>query len=276
MTREHGLVLAARGGLLTVVGSEVVQVVSAPSPPGWSLLTAGGGAVIVATAIGGLVLREEGARGGRLRSALRQVLPSGRGKEMLSNELDALRSLGLWVRGRKVDVRPGDQPVDYHRSLRTTILALVGLSVLEIMLVHLLIPIAWLRVVLLLLGVYGSVFAMAYLAGLAVRPHVFTAQGILLRFGSNHALRLSWCQVESLGPRLASRRNPSGLAIADGVASLAVGGSTNLALRLNAPLHLVMKDAEVLVHEVRFYADDPGAAVAGAARARKAAEPGDD
>ena len=240
VTREHGLVLAARGGLLTVVGSEVVQVVSAPSPPGWSLLTAGGGAVIVATAIGGLVLREEG-----------------------------------WVRGHMVDVRPGDQPVDYHRSLRTTILALVGLSVLEIMLVHLLIPIAWLRVVLLLLGVYGSVFALAYLAGLAVRPHVFTAQGILLRFGSNHALRLSWCRVESLGPRLASPRNSSGLAIADGVASLAVGGSTNLALRLNAPLHLVVKDAEVLVHEVRFYADNPGAAVAGAARARKSAEPGD-
>ena len=60
MTRKHGLVLAARGGLLTVVGSEVVRVVSAPSPPGWSLLTAGGGAVIVATAIGGLALTRRG------------------------------------------------------------------------------------------------------------------------------------------------------------------------------------------------------------------------
>ena len=86
---------------------------------------------------------------------------------------------------------------------------------------------------------------------------------------------MTWCQVQSLGARLARPRNLSGLALADGVASLAVGGSTDLALRLNAPLHLVVKDPEVLVHEVRFYADDPGAAVAGAVRARKSAEAGD-
>lgn len=171
------LILAARGGLLALVGSELVQVLSAPSPPRWSLLTAGTGAVIALAALTLLVVRADRTASGRFRSALKNVLPSARGSALLRKEVTALSSLWTWAQRGLVDVRDDEQPVKYHRGLRTTILVLVGVSILEIVLVHSLVPVPWLRVLLLLLGIYGSVLALAFLASLAVRLHVVRAHG---------------------------------------------------------------------------------------------------
>ena len=266
MKDYRALAFTARCGVGAALVSEVLLLVSVTGllvTPSWLSALLIGGLVLAAASTLLIAASGSGTPGERLRAAVGQVLSSGRAVGLLAKELRVLGSLGPWLRGQRVGVGPSDHTIGYHSGLRTTVLVLVGLSLGEVVLVHLLLPWPWLQAVLFVLGLYGAVLALAFLANLAVRPHVVRTDGVLLRSGAEHEIAVGWSQIASVCVRPASPSRSSGLHVADSVASLPVSGTTNVALRLGHPLLIAGGE----VNELRFFADEPATACTQIARA---------
>ena len=262
----RALAFTARCGLGAALVSEALLLVSVTGlllTPSWLPALLIGGLVLAAASTLLIAASGSGTPGERLLAAVGQVLSSGRAVGLLAKELRVLASLGPWLRGQRVGVGPSDHTIGYHSGLRTTVLVLVGLSLGEVVLVHLLLPWPWLQAVLFVLGLYGAVLALAFLANLAVRPHVVRTDGVLLRSGAEHEIAVGWSQIASVCVRLASPSRSNGLHVADSVASLPVSGTTNVALRLGHPL--LIGGGEVT--ELRFFADEPATACTQISRA---------
>jgi hypothetical protein len=118
------------------------------------------------------------------------------------------------------------------------------------------------RAVILGIDVYGILVGLAVMAACATRPHVVGEHELRIRYGAFFDLRIP---RELVGPvRLARNYNEPGLvSVEDGTLAAAVSSQTNLIAELTAPVIAVRplgRRAEV--HTVRFFADDPAAALA--------------
>ena len=142
----------------------------------------------------------------------------------------------LWLFRRR---RQGAGQFSYHRrSWGGALLILVLLTVpVEIFVVELLVPWAWLRWVLLIAALYGVLWFGGLIASLKVLPHRLEASGVRLRHGNLAEVLIPYHEIadveqQSLGAPggrdgLVTDRNA-------GSAYLAVGGRTDVTLRLRA------------------------------------------
>lgn len=174
-----------------------------------------------------------------------------------------LGSLWLWMRGRQ-DVPAGAIPLGYGRDGQAMGLAMglamLAVSVAELIAVELLVPWEWLRLALLVLGVYGLVVVLGALAEARVRPHVLTGEALRLRLAG-------WADLTLPLSGIAAATRPFGNA--DGMVAftgdalvLATGGQTQVELGLRAPRELWVGRRRGSVTAVRFSVDDPAAAAA--------------
>ncbi|KAB2594558.1 hypothetical protein F5983_01700 [Streptomyces arboris] len=196
-------------------------------------------------------------------SAVRAVVPVAV-RRLTVHELRALHSLGVWAVRCRHRIPEGALPFSYTEPQTGTMWAFFLASVLETVVLALVIPWPLVHLILLVVGVYGTVLIVALHAACVTRPHVVGADGSLrLRYGALFDLSVPASLITAAR---VERRYPDGGLVRvseDGVLDLAVGSQTTVTVELAEPVEFVRPlgrrgSARVL----RFHADDPRAAVA--------------
>ncbi|HEX2072343.1 MAG TPA: hypothetical protein VHF92_01045 [Geodermatophilus sp.] len=156
---------------------------------------------------------------------------------VVAYELAMWRSLVLWLLRRRPAADRGAGAFGYADAVTPVLWAFIGLSAVEIPLVHVLLPWPPARSILLLVGVYGLLWMVGRLAGLKVYPHLVDPAGLRVRYGATVEVLLPWEEI-------------------------AVSHQTTVDVVLRRPLPLLAArgDADP-VAEVRLHADDPAALV---------------
>ncbi|MEV7896518.1 hypothetical protein AB0O63_20135, partial [Streptomyces cyaneofuscatus] len=117
-------------------------------------------------------------------SAVRAVVPVAV-RRLTVHELRALHSLGVWAVRRRHRIPEGALPFSYTEPQTGTMWAFFFASVLETVVLALVIPWPLVHLILLVVGVYGTVLIVALHAACVTRPHVVGADGSLrLRYGA--------------------------------------------------------------------------------------------
>ncbi len=241
------------GAVLVAVEALVVGVLALEAAVTWPLYTARRRA-------------GEGRRAAAL-SAVRAVVPVAV-RRLMAHELRALHSLGVWVVRRRHRIPEGALPFSYTEPQTGTMWAFFFASVLETVVLALVIPWPLVHLILLVVGVYGSVLIVALHAACVTRPHVVGADGSLrLRYGALFDLRVPASLITAA--RVERRYDGGGLVRVDenGGLDLAVGSRTTVTVELARPVEFVRPlGRSGSARTLRFHADDPRAAVAALSR----------
>lgn len=180
-------------------------------------------------------------------------------RRALVYELGMWRSLYRWLTRRPV--LDGAEPFSYARAVTPVIWAFIGVSAVEIPLVHLLLPWPAARSVLLAVGIYGLLWMIGLLASLWVHPHTVGESGLRLRYGPTVDLVVPWEDIATVRTRLRPREGVRSIQVdgigAERVLHMAVSSQTNVDVVLRRPLPLLAwrRDDEP-VAAVHVYADD--------------------
>jgi hypothetical protein len=145
----------------------------------------------------------------------------------------------------------------------------IGLSAVELPILHLLLPWHAARVASLIVGGYGLFWMVGLLATLYTHPHLVGPAGLRIRNSTTLDLPIPWDAVSAV--RLRRRSLPPGGQTQveqmgpDRVLSLGVGSQTSVDVLLSGPLTVPVKKAggEPVI-QIRFHADDPEGLVAAA------------
>ncbi|GAB2446613.1 hypothetical protein GCM10027187_11020 [Streptosporangium sandarakinum] len=265
----------ARAALLAVPVAELVLVVlllsGAPLPV--PVVMAAEGLVAAVFALEAVtfvrLFRDERRRGAGRRAAVRGVarrLVPEPVRRLMGFEARSMASLALWAARRRDGVPPGAVAVPYARGQFSTVLLLLFATVVEGTAVELMLQggsVPWaVHLVMLALHVYSVVFLLAFGAACATRPHVVSDRELRVRYGVFLDLRVPRELISSV--RRASGYGESGMVtVKDGRLGVAVSSQTNVVVELAEPVVAVRpfgRRAEVRV--IRFFADDPAAALA--------------
>ncbi|MFF3558331.1 hypothetical protein ACFYXL_33520 [Streptomyces tsukubensis] len=226
----------------------------------------------VVAAVRGYVLARRG--GEPPRAALRKVAYDRCPRvlvRLVVHEVRSLHSIWLWLRRRRDGVGAGDHAAGYNAPQNAMMWSWIGLSVVETVALAFLIPWPLVHLILLYVGVYGTVLMVGMQAAYVVRPHVAGADGSLrLRYGALFDLRIP---AENILRVRAERRFPTtgSLLGTDGEGSLEliVGGQTTVAVDLVSPVAYTrpLGRTGTARTTVRFHADDPPALIAALGKA---------
>ncbi|MGI5239848.1 hypothetical protein [Dactylosporangium sp. CA-139066] len=178
----------------------------------------------------------------------------------MRRELRIFAAIGRALRRRR-EVGADERAVAYGGQLRPLLIGVVALSAVEIAAVELLVPWAVVRWVLAVLGAYGLLWAVGVACSVYTRPHTIGPDGLRLRFAAFTELDVPARRLVPAGtaPRGSHRRT---VEVDGGTLSFSVLGQTNLAVRIEPPAELGLGRAgRHRIDTVRFYADDPAAAL---------------
>lgn len=182
---------------------------------------------------------------------------------MIASELRAWHSLWLWITRRRHGVPVGATAVPYSREQSTTLMMWLFAMVVETVGVDLLllsvgVP-GWLGYLILALDVYGVMFAVTFLAACVTRPHVVTDEELCVRLGPYVDLRIP---IDTISAVRQVRSFDDKLAFGGEKVSVAVSSQTNVVVELAEPVDFVRPLGKPgRATSVRFFADDPAAAV---------------
>jgi hypothetical protein len=183
-------------------------------------------------------------------------------------EIGIWRSLFLLVTRRVSGQGRGVATFSYGKEVVPIMGAFIFVSVVELPVVHLLIPWETIRLIAILLSVWGLVWMVGLLASMKVFPHLLDANGLRIRYGASADVAIPWeaiASVERRKRRLAHRdhvqvgRNDDGAVLNVGVLK-----QTRVDVRLRQPTRVRLPGGTEEITECRFYADDPRALVAAA------------
>lgn len=213
--------------------------------------------------------RTHRAHTGTRRGALRALAADDPYLRLGAAEARTIASLARWVT-RCPDVPAEAVPIGYARGTLGMPIALAVAATIELVAVHLLVPWPVVRLVLDLLGIYGLLMVLGWLAGRIVRPHLLDRGVLTLRSGPHACARIPLGAVADV--RRERRLSPTDAEITgddDRGGALVLPGpdGTNLSLTLSQPVAASVPDfgwrASALreVSVVRLQVDDPEAAV---------------
>lgn len=195
-------------------------------------------------------------------------------RRMLRAEWNIWRSLALWTTRRRPEATATTRAFPYSRDVTPLLLAFLFVSLIELPVFHFLIPWETVRLVALVLGVWGLLWMVGYLAAMRVFPHLLDARGLRVRHGAAVDLLLPWEAIADVRAERddVPRNDPLQFTTApDGVvAKVAILKMTRVTVTLREPLALTHCDDPREVVAVKLAADDPAALVQ-AARERLAA-----
>ncbi|OAH44214.1 hypothetical protein AYJ66_16980 [Dietzia cinnamea] len=202
------------------------------------------------------------------REALRALAADDPYLRLGAAEARTIASLARWVT-RRPDVPAGAVPIGYSRGTLGMPIALAAAATIELVAVHLLVPWLVVRLVLDLLGIYGLLMVLGWLAGRIVRPHLLDRGVLTLRSGPHVCARIPLDAVADV--RRERRLSPTNAEITsdgDRGAALVLPGpdGTNLSLTLSRPVAASVPDfgwrapAPREASVVRLQVDDPEAA----------------
>jgi hypothetical protein len=193
-------------------------------------------------------------------------------------EIDTWISLARWV-GHRPDVGAGGRAFPYRGPELPLILTFTVLSIGEVVLIDTAVPWSpawtWLRMSLLVMGLWGVFLALGLLAAVTVHPHVAGPAELRIRSGRRVDVRLPRSAVTAV--RATARiRDGRSVQVHDGVLALPVGNRTTVEITLDPPVEATLPGyGTVPLRAVHLHADD-AAAFARAARPRPLpSDPGD-
>lgn len=173
-------------------------------------------------------------------------------------------SLFRWILRRPRATEPGARTFGYTRTVAPVLFAFIGVSAVELPVLHFLLPWPTVRLIADIVSVYGLIWMFGLLASLRVNPHIVAASGLRLRGGGGLDVTIPWDYVASV--RAANRSQPGkDIQVNEGVLAIGVLKQTSVDVVFGQPtiLELPKGDTEP-VTELRFAADEPGALVAAA------------
>lgn len=176
-------------------------------------------------------------------------------------EIRAYRALWLWIRGRHSGVEPGAIILGAHKGTLVMPVAFAVATVVEIVVLHLLLPWMWLRVSLAVASVWSLVALFGYLAIHRTNPHYLTDRSLVLRQSGAVVAVIARTDIESIafGPRF-TETTP---AIKDDRLYLPNADGTNVDLALARPvlarLPALMPSRRITeeVSRISVYVDEP-------------------
>lgn len=180
-------------------------------------------------------------------------------------ELRLWAYLYIWVFRR---YRPSANAFPYlrHSSVGVLLLALGFSAPVEFLLYEALIPWPWVRVLLLIIGVYTIFWALAFVAALHVLPHECLPDGVLARYGIAVQAFVPYTAIEHVVAHSQSfTGRPNGFRVnrAEQSGAVVVGGLTQVTLTLSRPVEVqTMFGRSSTVTLLKIAADQPEALVA--------------
>ena len=163
-------------------------------------------------------------------------------------------------------VEPGTVAFSYSGPAALLFGVFIGLSALEIPILHLILPWPTARAISLIVGAYGLFWMFGLLATLRTHPHLVGPSGLRIRNSTTVDVAVGWDDVEAVRVRRRSLP-PGGQTQVDQngterVLSLGVGSQTSVDVLLSRPLTVgVKKTGGAPLTQIRFHADDPEALV---------------
>lgn len=183
------------------------------------------------------------------------------------------RSMWLWARRRHRRLAPGEEAFGYVGVAKPILGIFIGMSAFELpifdLIVRHVVPWRPARWIVLILGVWGLLWMIGLLAGLAVHPHQVGDEGIRVRLSTRIDVLVPWENVEAVGKRYRSLPSSRSVQVdQEGerrVLNIVVGSQTSVDVRLRRPMTFDLPTGRSEpVDEVRLYADDPDGLVRGA------------
>lgn len=176
-------------------------------------------------------------------------------------EIGVWRSLFRWVTGRDPGAPEDAERFTYVKSVQVTIWAFIIVSAVEVVVVHLIVPWEAIRIVLLLLGLWGLGWMLGLLAAYTVHDHLVQADGVRLRLGFAVDLTVPWDAIEKI---VTKERHRSGIRAVQldesgDALHLVMGSRTNLDLVLTTPTVVELPQGSATVTTIHFFADQPRA-----------------
>jgi hypothetical protein len=187
----------------------------------------------------------------------------------LRYELRLWEALFRWVFRRPHRVEPGTVAFSYTGGAALLFRVFIGLSAVEIPILHLTLPWPTARAISLIVGTYGLFWMFGLLATLRTHPHLVGPSGLRIRNSTTVDVPVGWEDVEAVRVRRRSLP-PGGQTLVDEagterVLSLGVGSQTSVDVLLSRPQAVaVKKTGGAPVTQIRFHADDPEGLVAAA------------
>ena len=173
-------------------------------------------------------------------------------------------SLFRWVLRRPDPAGPGAR-FGYSAMTTPVLLAFIGVSIVEIPILHFLLPWRTVQIIAFVVSVWGLLWMVGLLGAVRVNPHVAGPSGLRVRSGFTVDAFVPWSAVAEVRTRNRPLEKSKGLQFAetpDGglVGKVVVLGQTNVELVLTAPTEVGLPRGPLT--ELHFWADDPKELVA--------------
>jgi hypothetical protein len=180
---------------------------------------------------------------------------------LVVTEINGWRSLFFWVTRRVPGRRPGSEAYSYTRDVGPIIGVFIFLSFVELPVVHLLIPWDTVRLVVLILSVWGVLWMLGLLAGVIVYKHLLDDDGLRIRYGATVDIRIPAEAIAGVTARRGSAETGKNVEVDGTALSVPVVKQTRVEVLLCEPTTLA---GHAGITEVRFYANDERGLVAAA------------
>ncbi|MGA9873053.1 MAG: hypothetical protein WBQ44_18165 [Rhodococcus sp. (in: high G+C Gram-positive bacteria)] len=183
----------------------------------------------------------------------------------LRAEARAYTSLWLWMRGRDADIEPGGLAFRSNRGSLVLPAAFGVATLVEIAVLHFVLPWPWLRILLAVLSVWSLLTLSGYLAVHRVRPHYLTDNTLVLRQSGAIVATIDRSVIASASlTRRFSETNP--VVVADRLFLPNMDGTNvDIVLRqpisIRLPVVLARHRHTASVRRISIYVDDPAALV---------------
>lgn len=202
--------------------------------------------------------------------AFREVVDGDPLLRVAAAEMRIFASLGRWV-SHKPHVPDGAIAVGYARGALAVPAAFAVAAVVEMVVVHVLVPWPAARVVLALLSLYGLLFVLGWMGSQVVRPHLIYPDRMVVRSGNLAVAEIPRAHIARMD-RARSPRTPKDYINVedDGTATLTLAGpgGTNMRLELAGTAAVRVpglpwaRRAAREVGRIRLSVDDPTSLVA--------------
>lgn len=185
-------------------------------------------------------------------------------RRALAYELGIWVSLFRWIfrKPRKTD--KGAHRYGYSATTMPVMFAFIGVSIVEIPILHFILPWQTVRIVAFALSIWGLLWMIGLLASLRVYPHLVGDDGLRVRNGFRVDVAIPWEAVAEVRTRNRPLEKSKAIQFEetdDGrlIGKIVVLGQTNVDVIFKEPTAVALSRGPV--DEVRFWADDPAALV---------------
>lgn len=162
---------------------------------------------------------------------------------------------------RRPVVPEGASAHPHSKAMRPILLAILGISLVEVPIVDLIVhPWPWLRWPLLVAGIWGVLSMLGMLLAMHRHPHAVGPDGIRLRSGEHVDVALPWAAIAMVERRRHAMPSAPTLSLvgdgADAELAHVAQDATDVDVVLEGPTAIALPGGDVTVSRVRLSVDD--------------------